>query len=235
MVVFKRILIRSISLLAVMAFILLQVSCDQIKGRFTGGDQQEVVETPQAVDSGFQESIMLTRVDQLRIRNYPNIKSNIVTTLDDNMPVRYMGEETDFVETIGKVRGNWKRVKTLNGIHEGWVYSGPGFVEWMVTPLERDSLSQAGRGLKVFGNLTKPEFAKLTGSSLSGQPVGTRYSGWYTFQLGEDPAIINDKVRVIARKLDTKNKKVVYLDCSLDIAKGMPQSELQCEEFIGAD
>lgn len=218
-----------IGLVGIVSMSFLHTSCDQIKSTFGSGTEEDVEVAPLEVDSGFMESILLTRVDQLRIRNYPNIKSNIVTTLDDNMPVRYMGEETDFEETIGKVRGNWKRVKTLDGLHHGWVYSGPGFVEWMVTPLQRDSLTAAGKGLKVFGNLTKPEFAKLTGSSLSGQAVGTRYSGWYTFRLGEDPSVIDDEVRVVARKLDTENKKVVYMDCSLNVAKGMPQSELICE------
>ena len=100
--------------------------------------------------------------------------------------------------------------------------------------MQRDSLTRAGKGLRVFGNLTKPEFAKITGSSLTGQPVGTRYSGWYPFELGADPDVIDDNVRIIAKQLDTENKKVLYLECSLDIVKGMPQSELICSEGVPA-
>lgn len=217
--------------LALVVFLLLLQSCDLVKKQFGGDNEEMSQDSMPRIDSGFVESILLTRIDQLRIRRYPNLKSNIVTTLDDNMPVRYMGEETDFAETIGKESGTWKRVRTLDDIHEGWVYSAPGFVEWMITPLQRDSLSQEGKGLMVFGNLTKPEFAKWTGSSLTGQAVGTRYSGWYTFLLGEEAKVINDEVRVVAKQLDTERKKVRYIHCTLDVANGMPQSELICPEL----
>lgn len=217
-----------VSLVFCWLFIFSLTSCDEISSRF--GQNREVApqDTIAMVDSGIVESVLLTRVDQLRMRRYPNVKSNILTTLDDNMPMRYMGEETDFSESIGKYKGNWKRVKTLDGAFEGWVYSAPGFVEWLITPFQRDSMNRENLGMKVFGNLTKSEFAKLTGSSLTGEPVGTRYSGWYNFPLGAAGEPIDGVVHVVSKQLDTESKKVVYSNCTLRLKNGMPETELTC-------
>ena len=102
---------RMTSMAAGVCLILGFCSCDQIREQFSSGKEEVQEEAVAVVDSGFMESILLTRVDQLRMRHYPNVKSNIVTTMDDNMPIRYMGEETDFEESIGKFRGNWKGLK----------------------------------------------------------------------------------------------------------------------------
>lgn len=219
---------RKLWVILFFAIIVVFFSCDAISDRFTGDSDKAADPAPAKVDSGVMESILLTRVDQLRMRKYPNIKSNILTTLDDNMPVRFMGEETDFVESIGSSRGTWKRVRTLDDRFEGWVYSGEGFVEWMLTPSQRDSISDLDKGLIVFGNLTKPEFADFSGSSLTGEAVGTRYTGWYTFDLSSGPKPIDYTIKVISRKLDVENKKVDYLHCQLVVTGGMPSTALTC-------
>ena len=206
------------------------ISCEQIERRFGSADDTAQQDTVVQVDSGFAEALLLTRVDQLRMRRYPDIKSNVVTTLDDNMPVRYLDEETDYEESICGAKGTWKRVLTLDGNYEGWIYGAEGFVEWMLTPEARDSVLAAGKGIRAFGNLTKQEFATLSGSNLSGESVGARYSGWYPFVIGSDPNVIDATVRVVSKVLDTDSKKVVYSNCQLEVVKGMPKTELICGE-----
>jgi hypothetical protein len=193
--------------LTLLILALILISCDQIERRFGSGGDKEQRDTLVQVDSGITEALLLTRVDQLRMRRYPDIKSNVVTTLDDNMPVRYLDEETDYEESIGGSKGTWKRVVTLDGDYEGWIYGAKGFIEWMLTPETRDSILATGQGIRAFGNLTKQEFATLSGSSLSGESVGARYSGWYPFTIGSDPKVIDATIRVVSKVLDTESKR----------------------------
>lgn len=81
--------------------------------------EQEVLQKP--------ENQVIAWVDNLNIREQPNIKSKVVAQAKEHDVLTLTGEKTDFSETIS-LRGQtytepWVKVKTAAGI-EGWAFQG---------------------------------------------------------------------------------------------------------------
>lgn len=172
--------------------------------------------------------IILTNVDQLRLRRYCDVKSEMLTTFDENTPLYFTGETTDFEETIGGSKGPWMRVKSTDGEMEGWVFGASKFVTTWLDEDKLADLHQSGKDVRVISNLSRSEMTKLTGANFDQSIRGTRYSGYYEFKKEGDPQLIDGSVILRARQFDSEAKKVEYLKCSFNVAQGMPRSEISC-------
>ena len=174
--------------------------------------------------------VLLVNVDQLRLRRYGDVKSEMLTTMDENAPLYFTGEQTDYEETIGGHKGPWKRVKTLDGSVEGWIFGADHFAEAWLT-LE-DILSQRAKGMEVevFSNLSTKEVADLTGANFDSSPRGSRYTGYYTYKQGGDKKLIDGTIVMRARLFSTSSKEVKFVTCTLGMNEGMPNGTLQCED-----
>jgi len=177
-----------------------------------------------------KKGLLLTNVDQLRLRMYPDVKSKMLTTFDENTPLYYEAEQTDFVDKIGKHKGPWMKVSTVDGELNGWVYGAEHFVESWLTRTSLDSLHETGKDIRIFNNLNRSELSKLTGANFDGNVAGTRYSGYYEFSIGTDPQMINGKVRIRARVFDEEKREVQFIPCSLTVDEGMPTTQVTCFE-----
>ena len=202
----------------------------------TGGDEAVESQMEQALSPEKQLvsdlPILLTNVDQLRLRRYCDVKSEMLTTFDENTPLYFTGETTDFEEKIGGSAGPWMRVRTTDNEMEGWVFGAPKFV---TTWLESDKLSEiheAGKDVRIISNLSRSEMAKLTGANFDEGIRGTRYSGYYEYDKEADPQLIDGAVILRARQFDSDAKKVEYLKCSFDVSEGMPSSEIVCVPIL---
>ena len=91
-------------------------SCDKLGLGFTADSESTEVNVEAEQEFKLTSmAILLTNVDQLRLRRYPDVKSEMLTTFDENTPIYFTGEATDFEEVIGKEKGPWKRVITVDG------------------------------------------------------------------------------------------------------------------------
>ena len=71
---------------------------------------------------------------------------------------------------------------------------------------------------------------EITGANWGKSVPGTRFSGYYTFDMKSSSATPNGKVIIRARIFDTEKKEVQFLPCSLIVENGMPMSEVICIE-----
>lgn len=83
--------------------------------------------TPTTPETTPTNDKVLAWVDNLNIRDQPNIKSKVVAKVKENDPLTLTGKKTDFTETIS-LRGTsytepWVQVTTKSG-ETGWVFQG---------------------------------------------------------------------------------------------------------------
>lgn len=203
--------------------------CDQFTRQMDSDDTgiKEVGDSAQRVTIN-TFPILLTNVDQLRLRKYPDIKSEMLTTFDENTPVYFTGEQTDYEESIGSRKGPWKNVRTIDGEIQGWVFGAEHFVSEWLPQEELDSLHESGKDIRIINNLSRSEMDQLTGANFNQSTRGTRFSGYYEYNKGANPQIINGRMVLRAREFDTENKEVVYNECLVTFEKGMPVTELNC-------
>ena len=176
--------------------------------------------------------LILTNVDQLRLRRYCDVKSEMLTTFDENTPLHYLEEQTDFEETIGGSRGPWMKVRTMEGDLEGWVFGAPKFITTWLEKQALEDLHGGGKDVRLIANLSRSEMAKLTGANFDNAPRGTRYSGYYEYDLDGDPQLLNGDLVLRARQFDNTTKKVQYLKCTLDVEQGMPSTDVVCVPLV---
>lgn len=210
----------------------LAMSCDVNPPSSETDGESAQVEAKNVTASSIDDvtfSILLTNVDQLRLRKYGDIKSGMVTTFDENTPLYYLNESTDYEEVIGSYKGNWMRVRTIDGKHEGWVFGASHFVEPWLSSSQIDSMRSAGIGIQIFSNLTKDEMSELTGANFDESVRGTRYSGYYQYDLKDSPDLLNGWIQIRARVFDTDSKEVSFIPCSLKVEAGMPATTLDCQ------
>lgn len=175
-----------------------------------------------------RNEVLLTNVDQLRLRRYGDTKSEMLTTLDENSPLLYTGERTDYEETIGGHKGPWKKVKTMDGEFEGWVFGAEHFVSNWLSLDQINVLHEQGKRIELFNNLTKREMTELTGANFDETVRGTRFSGYYLYDADGPKDLINGTVKIRVRAFDSKNKSVSFISCEMKINEGMPTTGLVC-------
>ncbi len=78
-------------------------------------------------EEGLKTKILYAWVDQLRIRETPDTKAEIVKELQEGEAVTYLNEKTDFTKKVN-LRGTlfdepWLKVRTEDQL-EGWLYGG---------------------------------------------------------------------------------------------------------------
>ena len=176
--------------------------------------------------------IYITNIDQLRLRRYPDTKSKILTTFDENALLYFLEEQTDYVEKIGKYKGPWLRVKSIDGAYEGWVYGAPHFVTPFLKKGQIDSLARIGKGVQPFENVARKDMADMTGMNWSNAIPGTRYSGYYTYNLKNRPDLIDGRVIIRTKIIDHDTHQIKFIPCHIDFKQGMAISDAQCLEPI---
>lgn len=176
--------------------------------------------------------IYVTNIDQLRLRRYPDTKSKILTTFDENSLLYYMGEQTDYKEKISKYVGHWLKVKSIDGNHEGWVYGAEHFVTPFLKIEQLDSLKNAGKGIQPFQNLGRKDMTDLTGMNWSGTIPGTRYSGYFTFDRSSRPDLLDGRMIIRTKTIDRETHQIHFIPCYVDFEKGMASTDIICEEPI---
>ena len=206
-------------------------SCDglrpgSVEENGAGSADSTLSDTPKVTD----KAVLLTNVDQLRLRKYCDLKSTMLTTFDENTPLYFLNEKTDFQDKIGKHKGPWLHVSSVDGSQKGWVFGAEFFVSWLIEEHELDSLNTINKDIRLFDNLNRGELSKLTGANWDSRVQGTRYSGYYEYNIGDDPQIINGRVEIRARVFDSETRKVQYIPCELKVVDGMPVTEVTCFE-----
>ena len=172
--------------------------------------------------------LYITNVDQLRMRNYPDTKSGILTTLDENSILYYLNEKTDYKESIGKHTGHWIKVKTPDDQYDGWVYGAPFFVQPFLSQKQIDSIENLKKGIVVFEHLGKTQMEDISGAQWDASVPGTRFSGYYTYSIIGKNRVLDGKMMIRARIFDLEKKEVYFVPCSLTIDQGMPMTEVNC-------
>jgi len=206
------------------------VACDVNVGGEEASSTETEIENKAEPTARVTRAILLTNVDQLRLRKYGDRKSGMVTTFDENTPLYYTGESTDYEESIGGHKGPWMRVQSLDGDYEGWVFGANHFVEEWISKSQIDSLQTLGKDISIFSNLTKKEMSELTGANFDANVRGTRFSGFYQYNTDKDPSIIDGIVKLRARIFDEDQRDVSFIPCTLHIENGMPKTNLDCLE-----
>lgn len=218
-------------LLFLLFVISLTLSCDKLglSSKTSEDDTAVSVDSLDANKSHLNKmAVLLTNVDQLRLRRYPDTKSEALTTLDENSPLYFTGEVTDYEENIGGHKGRWKKVKTVDAEYEGWVYGANHFVSDWLDFDALDSLHNSGQDIRIISNLSRSEMGKLSGANFESSLRGTRFSGYYEYKKGNNPQIIDGAMVLRARQFNTDNKKVEYGKCTVNFKDGMPSTELTC-------
>lgn len=212
--------------------ILIFSSCHMDFGNDQSTSQSTDVSSTDADNTQTKEAfdVLLVNVDQLRLRRYGNVKSEMVTTLDENATLYFTGEQTDYHETIGGHTGPWKRVRTLDGSVEGWIFAADHFAETWLTKEDILSYRSQGMEVEVFSNLSTKELADLTGANFDSSPRGSRYTGYYTYPQGDVKKTIDGTVTMRARLFSTSSKEVKFVKCTLEVNDGMPTGSPECEE-----
>ncbi len=207
--------------------------CNYFGGGNTGQTKEELHNGQDSVMlKGKHQPLYITNIDQLRMRLYPDTKSRILTTFDENALLYYLDEQTDYTERIGKYKGPWLRVKSIDGVYEGWVYGAPHFVTVFLSSKQLDSLAQIGKGAQPFENIARKDMAEMTGMNWSNAIPGTRYSGYYTYNLETRPDLIDGKVIIRTKIIDHQTHKIRFIPCEIDFDKGMASSDVKCAEPI---
>ncbi|MDX1685294.1 MAG: SH3 domain-containing protein [Saprospiraceae bacterium] len=209
--------------------LLVFAGCEQFTGGHRSEGNQITQDTIQQKPQLTSMTILLTNVDQLRLRRYPDLRSEMLTTFDENTPLYFTGEQTDYEETIGGRKGAWKRVKTTDGELEGWVFGADYFVSEWLDRSTLDSIHDSGRDIRIVANLSRSEMKQLTGANFASSQRGTRYSGYYEYSMSDDPQLLDGRLMVRARQFDTDSKDVIYKKCTLLFDQGMPESDLDCQ------
>lgn len=209
-------------------YLTLICSCDQISLNPQGDGHVETSIDSTSMARQTTLPVLITNVDQLRLRRYPDIKSEMLTTFDENTPIYFTGEQTDYEETIGNRKGPWKKIRTIEGEFEGWVFGADFFVEEWLSKTKLDSLHDQGKDIRLVNNLSRSEMNQLSGANFDDALRGTRYSGYYEYDKTGSPQILNGYMVLRARQFDTEEKEVMYKKCTVIFKQGMASTELTC-------
>ena len=212
-----------------MIVLLSLTSCDWVNETFSNSTDTPAVSSSDTTHISYPDkALLLTNVDQLRMRTYPDIKSGIITTLDENSILLFEEEQTDYEETIGSYKSAWLRVTTADHQLTGWVFGHTHFVESFLSMEEIQRLGKQGKRVQLFEHYGKRDMASLTGANWSSTVPGTRYSGYYLVNQSGDPSIIDGVVHMRARVFDNEAKKVLFIPCTLELDEGMPVTDVIC-------
>lgn len=74
-----------------------------------------------------EPQLAIVNVDQLRIRNLPDLSSSIIVELSEGDTLYYLNqrtlETTELILREQTINAPWLKVRTTNGL-EGWVFGG---------------------------------------------------------------------------------------------------------------
>lgn len=207
-------------------------SCDYIMQNESGKEDVSETIEPAEKKEFVWASLLITNVDQLRLRRYCDVKSEMLTTFDENALLLATGEQTDFEETISGSKGPWLKVKTVDEVHEGWVFGGEKFVSEWLSGSDKEEIERNGRSIMVISNASRTDMNAVTGANFDADQRGSRYSGYYEVSPAS-PEVIDGSVVVRARHFNSDSKKVEFAKCTFEVEKGMPSTEITCVPVLG--
>lgn len=123
-------------------------------------------------------------VNDLRMRDEPNLKSNVVTKLKIETEVLYLNKRSEFTEKIsigGSIRDEpWYEVTTRDGKFSGWVYGGG--IQLIDVPINPEEKLSAERLVYAIDNGLKENLETIFKLTLPGE--SNRFKGFYEYKPG---------------------------------------------------
>lgn len=152
------------------------------------------------------DEVVIT-VDQLRLRESPDIKSNVIKLLKKG-ELAYVIEESEKKETIKGIESKWFKVK-IDGM-EGWVFGG------FLKKSNRDQVKQTDSYLAWFEN-----------------PRGDDKNKYFCIKMKDRNKIIKIKTGLETWEYElSQNGKYVAFDSGTDVTGGINIYEIKTQKMM---
>lgn len=173
-----------------------------------------------------QYGVLITVADKLRMRDKPNLKSEVMETLPINTPLIYLNEQSEQKEKIkiGDIEHNahWLKVKTKGG-DIGWVYGSQlnygGMVEFL-----KESKTKSLNPVEIVANLSASKIESLSG--LKGiKDNWENYGGYYQYKMVDGEKKMDGPFHFRARRFNKDYDYWMMIRYSGNYVDGFPKGD----------